>query len=93
MHCLIFIKCSTTDEDYQIRNTQHSKVLNHLGVANQRLYKLHVQDKNQKPKTKNQTKPRKKEKTKTKTKKLTSQCITPIRIKYMALLQYKYYNC
>lgn len=53
MHCLIVIKCSTIDEDYQIRNTQHSKVLNHLKVANQRLYKLHIQDKNQKP---NQTK-------------------------------------
>lgn len=89
MHCLIFIKCSTTDEDYQIRNTQHSKVLNHLGVANQRLYKLHVQDKNQKTKP-NQNK---KEREKKKTKKLTSQCITPIRIKYMALLHYKYYNC
>lgn len=65
MHCLIFIKCSTIDEDYQIRNTQHSKVLNHVGVANQRLYKLHVQDKNQKPKTKpNQTKKERKKKPK-----------------------------
>lgn len=62
MHCLIFIKCSTTDEDYQIRNTQHSKVLNHLGVANQRLYKLHVQDKNQKTKPNQNKKEREKKK-------------------------------
>lgn len=61
MHCLIIIKCSTIDEDHQIRNTRHSKVSNHLRVANQRLYKLHVQDKNQKP---NQNKKERKKKTK-----------------------------
>lgn len=51
MHYLIFIKCSTIDEDYQIKkNTQHSKILNHCRAANQRLYKLHVQNKRKREK-------------------------------------------
>lgn len=36
MHCLMFIKCRSINEDYQIRNTQHSEVLNRLRVANQK---------------------------------------------------------
>lgn len=52
MHYLIFIKCNTISEDYQIKNTQHSKFLNHLGDANQRVYKLYVQERKEKEKKK-----------------------------------------
>lgn len=51
MHYLIFIKCSTINEDYQIKkHTQHSKFLNHLRDANQRLYKLYMQDRKERKK-------------------------------------------
>lgn len=86
MHYLIFIKCNTINEDYQIKNTQHSKFLNHLRDANQRVYKLYVQEKKRKGK-KEKRKRRGKER-KERKKKLTSQCITPMGIKCMAPLRY-----
>lgn len=51
MCCLIFIKCSTIDEDYQIRNTRHSEVLDHLRVTDQKCTNYMCKTKNkQKPK-------------------------------------------
>lgn len=84
MHYLILIKCSTINEDYQIRNTHSiSKFLNHLRAAKSEIVEITCARQKQ---TKKPQKTEKKKKKKTK-KKLTSQCITLTRIKCMALLQ------
>ena len=58
-----------------------SSSLSATGLLNQRSYKLHVQEKKQQQKEKERKKPQK----------LTSQCITPTRIKCMAHLHFYFY--
>ena len=74
----------------QETHTQYSKCLNHLRAAKSDCTNYMCKEKNKQKNPKKQRRKRKK-----KPKKLTSQCITPTRIKCMALYHFYFYinNC